>query len=183
MMNFAEEGCDSHIHDRNKADQRLDLAPLPPFLRVLLTTDGTITKSLAAYFLEPIRVAIKEQGYVALAEPAPAIHRQCGDTVLSRKVDLLGKDTNTLYASAESCLCSERLPELIRESLEAGTVGIGELLRDSGLETYREILDMGAMKRGGIDYVWRRYRVVMSHDPIIQITEYFPLSSYRPSSD
>ena len=52
----------------NLAESCLNVAALPPFLRVLLTTDGTVTKSLEAYFWESIEVINRKQGYEKLAE-------------------------------------------------------------------------------------------------------------------
>ena len=40
------------------------LAHLPPFLRSLLVTDGTVTKILEAYFWEPVLVDTLAQGVV-----------------------------------------------------------------------------------------------------------------------
>lgn len=38
--------------------ERLRLETLAPFLRVLLVTEGTVTRSLEAFFLEPIDLEV-----------------------------------------------------------------------------------------------------------------------------
>lgn len=154
---------------------------LPSFLRVLLATDGTVTKSLEAFFWEPIAVQNHGQGYLQLEADAPVINRSAGDTVLRRSVQLQGRHSGSRYASAVSLICTEMLSTSLTTRLEAGRMGIGELLRDCGLETYREVVAIG---RGGDNpdsdeaSVWRTYRIVTDHKPFIQITEFFPLSIY-----
>ncbi len=161
----------------------LDLQALPPFLRVLLTTDGTVTKSLESYFWEPVNVRNCGQKYVALEVDAPVIMRNSGDTVLKRTVQLLGSSTGSCYATAVSLICTELLQADLRQRLECGRVGVGELLRECGLETYREIVAVG---EGSVDKelmpaaaIWRCYRIMMNHKPFIQITESFPLEVYQ----
>ena len=38
--------------------KELDLSQLPAFLRTLMVTDGTVTKSLEAWFWEPVKVEV-----------------------------------------------------------------------------------------------------------------------------
>jgi len=46
----------------------IDFSTLPPILRVLLLTDGTVTHSLAAYFAEDIQVRCLSQVQVGAGE-------------------------------------------------------------------------------------------------------------------
>lgn len=157
------------------------LETLPPFLRVLLTTDGTVTKSLEAFFWEPVEVKNCGQSYCTLDVDAPVINRKAGDKVMRRTVQLLGKKTSRCFATAISLIATEILPAPLRQQLEKGEVGVGELLRECGLETYREIVAIGRGSHtdsGVHDSVWRSYRIVMEHQAFIQITEFFPISLY-----
>ena len=161
----------------------LSLQRLPAFLRVLLTTDGTVTKSLESYFWEPVKVKNCGQQYLTLATAAPVINRQVGDRVLRRTVQLVGEKSGTCYATAVSLICAELLTDGLRASLEGGRVGVGELLRECGLETYREIVAIGeggaAEPLADDESIWRTYRIVMEHQPFIQITEFFPRPIYQ----
>ena len=164
--------------------QSLCMRTLPSFLRVLLTTDGTVTKSIESYFWEPVNVVNLGQKYVSLECGAPLIDKEPGDRVLERQVNLIGGDTNTHYAHARSLICTQFLAKSLKSDLEEGRVGIGELLRECGLETYREIMEVGfstQRSNPGVsgDVVWRTYRIVMEKHPLIQITESFPLSVYQ----
>lgn len=154
----------------------IDFAALPPFLRVLLTTDGTVTKSLESFFWEPVSVVNLGQSYVTLTEDAPVIDLQAGASVLHRQVKLVGDRSQRIYTWATSLIRAEILEKDIREDLEKGKVGVGELLRELGLETYREIVDFG--KNEDQKSVWRRYRIIMNHQAFIQITEEFPLEIF-----
>lgn len=157
----------------------MDLAKLPPFLRVLLTTDGTVTKSLEAYFWEPVTVDVLQHALVELAEDAPHIDRQVGAGVLARKIELVGEQSGRVFGVADSLICEELLPDSIRDDLRAERMGIGELLRECGLETYREVLDIGCHVVEGQPLVWRTYRIAMGHQPLILITEQFPLVVFQ----
>lgn len=161
---------------------------LPPILRVLLATDGTVTKSLEAYFWEPVAVDNLGQAPVVLAQDVPALEAHAGEEVLQRRVRLKGIDSGKVYAYAESTLRLTRLPTSARDGLLTGRIGIGELLRECGLETYREILDIGSEDRvdlavplerqDGADLVYRTYRISLGQQPTILITEHFPAGLY-----
>ena len=164
------------------------MASLPPFLRTLLVTDGTVTKSLEAYFWEPVAVENLGQEVVPLARDTPWLGLERGAEVLHRRVRLVGGHSGTVYAHAESRIRLTRLPADLRDELRQGRIGIGELLRECGLETYRELLDFGVGPVQGLAHVFtvpdetlvhRTYRIAVGHQPAILITEHFPLSVYR----
>lgn len=159
------------------SDPALDLNNIPPFLRVLLTTDGTVTKSLEAYFWEPIQVITVQQGYVTQVQAEADLQTDIGDAVLRRKVNLVGADSQTVYASADSLVRAQLLPDTVRGGLEAGLVGIGELLREGGLETYRKLLRIGQLGHP-IPAVCRSYLIFKGGEPFIKIKEVFPLGLY-----
>ncbi len=160
----------------NARDEVLHMAMLPPFLRTLLVTDGTVTKHLEAYFWEHVAVDNLGQAQRRLQAPVPWLELPAGDTVLDRRVRLRGSQSGRIYGEAESLVRLECLPARLREDLLAGRIGIGELLREKGLETYREILDVG---RAGEEAVYRTYRIVIRQRPAILITETFPCAPYR----
>lgn len=159
----------------NSKNEDLHMEGLPPFLRTLLVTDGTVTKHLEAFFWEQVEVENLGQSETALDRAMPWLDMQSGDAVLRRHVRLRGTESGRVYAHAESLIRLDSLPERLRADLLGGRIGIGELLREKGLETYREILDVG--KRGD-DRVYRTYRIVINHHPAILITEEFPCASY-----
>jgi chorismate-pyruvate lyase len=167
------------------------LETLPPFLRALLVTDGTVTKILEAYFWEPVHVHTRRQEFEVAEQPVPWIDVDVGDRVLVREANLCGADTGSFYASACSVIRTERIPEGFRQRLIDREIGIGVLIRDSGLESYREGMevDIAAAKEdtaGGLsqaqelgDILSRTYRIIIGSVPVILITESFPVCRYR----
>lgn len=157
----------------------LHLSGLPPFLRVLLTTDGTVTKSLESYFWEPVVVNKIKQQRQALDLDLSSIHKKAGEEVIVRDVTLQGENSARIFAFASSFVRPDALPDGICRDLESDRVGIGELLRECGLETYRELIALGKERADtGEQLITRTYRIVMGSHPFIQITEKFPLRIY-----
>ncbi len=162
----------------NRKNERFHMERLPPFLRTLLVADGTVTKSLEAFFWEQIEVENLGQAPVQLTHAEPALDLPVGATVLERRVRLRGMESKREFASAHSLIKLEALPTHLREDLQQGRIGIGELLRERGLETYREILDIGQSDATGA-MIYRTYRIVIQQQPAIMITEIFPCDIYQ----
>lgn len=163
---------------------RLSLSQLPPFLRALLATDGTVTKILEAYFWEPVAVDTLEQRLEAAARAVPWLELEAGDPCMVRDARLRGTESGRRFAEAFSLIRLELIPEDLRQRLIAREIGIGVLIRDSGLESYREVLDLGLDRLDdGEGAVFRTYRIIIARRPVILITEYFPLALYRLGQD
>ena len=163
----------------------LPMSSIPPFLRTLLVTDGTVTKSLEAYFWESVNIKTIEQGLCNAESNLPWLDVSKGEEVLTREVELRGSSTNRIYATAFSTIRPQAIPNYCREKLLKGEIGIGKLIRESGLESYREILEIGLDPEkntddsdGGIDLIHRTYCVYLSGKPALLITERFPLNVY-----
>ena len=127
----------------NNNGEEVDLSLLPPFLRTLLVTDGTVTKTLEAFYWEPIKVVSITQELVQKPNRITVFDKDEVGQFLHREIELVGQYTDTSYATADSYICLSRLPSSTAERLIANKIGIGELLRDEGLESYREIFDFG----------------------------------------
>jgi chorismate-pyruvate lyase len=160
----------------------LPLAGLPPFLRALLVTDGTVTKILEAFFWEPVAVDTLAQELTTAERSIPWVAVDVGDQVLVRRAQLRGSDSGKVYATAFSVIRTERIPPALRQRLIDREIGIGVLIRDSGLESYREVMEVGALgeqpRDGSGDRVFRTYRIIIDGVPVILITETFPLALY-----
>lgn len=172
--------CDGFLRDGAIAATdggTVPLARLPPFLRSLLVTDGTVTKILEAYFWEPVMVDTLAQGLAIAARDIPWVGVAAGDEVLTRQAQLRGADSGRLYADAFSVIRVERIPETFRQRLIDREIGIGVLIRDSGLESYREVLEVGVGAGTGAE-VFRTYRIIIDRAPVILLTETFPIALY-----
>ncbi len=168
--------------------ESLNLADLPPFLRTLLVADGTVTKALEAWFWEPVKVVPLRNELEYLEAPVDGVDTIPGDRVLKREVVLRGADTDRIYACARSTVTLKHLPEKIGAALEAGQIGIGELLREQGFETYRDIFNINYLTRIpqedsllsvlSPEIISRSYRIRVGGRPAIVVTEYFPVRVY-----
>ena len=123
---------------------------LPPFLRALLVTDGTVTKMLEAYFWEPVVVDTLRQEFITAEAEIPWIEIAAGDRIMVRRARLRGADSGKHYAHAFSVIRTELIPPMFRQRLIDREIGIGALIRDSGLESYREVMEVGVEVGPGI---------------------------------
>lgn len=167
---------------------------LPPFLRALLVTDGTVTKIIEAYFWEPVVVDTLRQEFIVAADEIPWVHIAGGERIMVRRARLRGADSGREFAHAFSVIRTELIPPQFRKRLIDREIGIGALIRDSGLESYREVMEVGVelrppagSERNGeqtndsvaSDGVFRTYRIIIAGVPVILISETFPLPLYR----
>lgn len=173
----------------NKRDEQLDMAAMPPILRALLVTDGTVTKTLEAFFWEPLKIIQLGQSMITLEEDILEMDCLKGQEVLKRKVSINGERSGDIYAYATSILDLNILPVDVRKQLIAGNIGIGELLRDKGLETYRQVYDVFREIKHEVvpnshsnyhgELICRAYNIFLHHRPAIQVTEKFPIRLYH----
>jgi chorismate-pyruvate lyase len=173
----------------NDVHQALQTAMLPPFLRMLLVTDGTVTKSIEAFFWEPVEVYVLTHSYRPSENEYPEINVKVGDFVVMRRVVLRGATTRTPYAFAESVIGGDCINPEIRGKLIKERKRIGEVLRDSRRETFREVFRIERSKAGEWatrleinrdDFVVaREYKIYCDHRPTIQIKEIFAESRFR----
>jgi chorismate-pyruvate lyase len=185
---FRSSGYLPDEHIEGSSGRMFEMSHLPPFLRTLLVADGTVTKSLEAYFWEPVGVEPLQQETTTLLEPVEGLAAAKGDIALLREVNLVGRQSGKRYACARSYLALEQLPKALAEAMVTGGIGIGELLREKGVETYREIISVDFIQRGEArdsllelfegDLVARSYRIRVGGTPAIVVTEYFPVSLY-----
>ncbi len=178
---------------RSSAGDSWDVATLPPFLRTLLVTDGTVTKSLEAYFWEPVQVElVQQEAREEISGDAPRfIEVDLASQWLLREVALRGRSTQRRFACARSWLALSALPAELADGIRGGRIGIGELLREQGVESYREIVALDFLSSGQSDallegesgqWVARTYRIRVGGVPAILVTEYFPLAIYALAS-
>jgi len=164
----------------------VDLRTLTPFQRALLVLDGTVTKFIEAYTLEPLEIVRLDQARQVLSEDHHWLVAPKGTEVGLRKALIRSKHTLSAYAYAVSLLVFERLPDRVRYGIEIQGEGIGRLLNDSELETRREVLWYGrerlqevpevVLRSAGTDFLTRTYRIISKRQPIALITERFPIN-------
>ncbi len=165
---------------------QIDLTALSPFQRSLLAIDGTVTKFIEAYTLEPVNVIKIGQQMESASASSKWLELAADLTVIHREVLLQGKQSQILYAYAISLIARDRLQSIVKESLEIDGLGLGQILLSSKIETYREVLWYGRetpkdlpeniRHLEGKEFISRTYRIIAGGQPIMLINEKFPFN-------
>jgi chorismate-pyruvate lyase len=155
---------------------KLNFRTLTPFQRALMVTDGTVTKFIEAYTLDPVEIIRLNQKRYPLEK---------GTEVMYREVMIRGVYSHTLYVHGVSYIVPERLQEEMRNRLEVQGEGIGRILNDAQTETRREVLWFGRERPADLpreisrasdgDFISRAYRIITDGKPIVMINERFPV--------
>ncbi|HKX74171.1 MAG TPA: chorismate pyruvate-lyase family protein [Acidimicrobiia bacterium] len=161
----------------------VNLRALTPFQRSLLVIDGTVTKFLEAFTLQPVDVDLISQETRVLTESHEWLEAETKTTVIAREVVLRGRYDRVLHAHAASLLVLERLPVPVQNGLNTNPGGLGRILLESKLETRREVLWYGRQRSNhpragelsGREFLTRTYRIISSGRPLMLINEQFPM--------
>lgn len=169
--------------------ERIDWSTLPPFLRVLLVTDGTVTKNLEAFFWEPIDVDLLLHAQQSSDRDYAEVGVTRNSPIIRRRIVLRGRITGSAYAFAETIIANEALPADMQSTLVDRKVGIGELLRQRRAETFREIVSVERTTAGqwaaylGVEtsepVATRTYTIALGGRPCVSIVEVFPEARFR----
>lgn len=164
----------------------VDLRTLSAFQRALVSMDGTVTKFIEAYTLEPVESVRLQQQEQQLRTDHPWLAAPAGTTVIARQVLLCGKYSATVYAYAVSLLLADRLPAEVVRGLDVEPAGLGRILLNSQLENRREVLWYGREQipdlpeaieaYTGNDFISRTYRIIVGCQPLMLINEKFPVT-------
>jgi chorismate-pyruvate lyase len=163
----------------------VNLRTLSPFHRALLVTDGTVTKFIEAYRMEPIDVRLLLSEVRQLSAHHHWLDAPKNADVVVREVALQGRQSGDIYAYAVSLVVPQSLPERSRRALEVDGESLGRILLKERTETYREILwfgketltelpDMLSHLRSR-EFLSRTYRILAGGRPIMLINEKFPM--------
>ena len=162
---------------------------LSRFQKILLVTDGTVTKLLEHHLDESIKV-------VKLDEKTEKYHCDLydvdtelrGSPTLEREILLQGQQTKTNWLYAKSSIFLDHLRKDFLSDLLESNEPIGKLWAKYKLETYKKILVINRNKAGELaDYfniasddeiVSRTYNVYSNQQIIMIITEKFPVSYF-----
>jgi chorismate-pyruvate lyase len=164
---------------------KLNFRTLTPFQRALMVADGTVTKFIEAYTLDPVEIIRLNQKLYPLDEDHPWLEAERGTNVMFREVIIRGVYSHTLYVHGVSYIVPDRLPPDMRQRLEVQGEGIGRLLNEAMMETRREVLWFGREKLpdppseiasvSNGEFITRAYRIIEGGKPIVMINERFPV--------
>ena len=163
----------------------VNLRTLSPFQRALLVIDGTVTKFIEAYTMEPVEVIRLAQVNRELSSEHRWLELPKGAVVAVRHVMIRGEHSHNFYVYAVSSIVLDRLPKEIRGRVEREVEeGLGRILNANKQESRREVLWYGRERVTGLpeevrhvsdgDFISRTYRIIVREKPIMMINEKFP---------
>ena len=119
-----------------------ELRKLNRDLRLLIATNGTLTRILGIVADEEIVVHIVKQRVHRVAPGDAEWGQLPGDRVLQRQVVLQGRRSGHRFVAAESLIAIDVLPQAIAASLTETQCPIGEIMAAERLETFKEAADV-----------------------------------------
>ena len=158
------------IDTRNFSEH--EFAQLPAILRVILTTDGTVSTLLKQWFLEDILVEVLAQKETIVDEPMGSTPSR----VLEREVVLRSKISQRELLRAHSYIYLDNIPHQLMLSIHNHPQGIGGALNETCAERLRQVTGYGVVT--GENAVWREYKVLMQGLQLMKIREIFPIDVY-----
>lgn len=153
-------------------------------LRILIATDGTLTRMLNVVANDRIIVEIIEQQIHHVAPKIPELEQLAIGRVLQRRVLLKGRRSGNPLVAAESLIAIDLLPPAIITTLTNTDCPIGEVMAANALETIKKPADvwigqlpdwvaLAGFQNSRRRTVGRRYRIITGGQPVIIISEYF----------
>jgi chorismate-pyruvate lyase len=169
--------------DRPADLAEVDLSAVDPYLRTLLFTDGTVTRTLEAQSLSPVSVEVISQEQTFARGPvARHLAMSSGLGAVRRRVRIGMGEPAAPVIWAESHIVPGRLPDDFFNVLGDVGDGIGESLQQVQLESWREMLWFGfgsIPDWSGVSTaseptaITRLYRVIVGGRPALLISEMF----------
>jgi chorismate-pyruvate lyase len=165
------------------------LTQVGPPLRMLLFTDGTVTRTLEAQTLSPVTVEVVSQDRLPVpGSIAPHLAVPSGTEVVRRRVRIGIGEPPAPVIWAESHMVPDRLPDDFLNALDDASDGIGGSVQQVQLESWRQMLWFGfdhVPRWSGIDTassqmaISRLYRMIAGGKPVLLISETFTVTKHQ----
>lgn len=162
---------------------------LSPTHKILLTTDGSITRILEALTGNSIKVETEIQEIVfADSIIANKLKIPEGDEVNFREVDLLAGEKMLVHATSLTPVA--RLKPGFKEAIMKKDVPIGKIMEKLNIEARRELVDFDVIKadekmaerfniKKGSYLLTREYKIICENEILMNISEVFPYDFFR----
>jgi beta-ribofuranosylaminobenzene 5'-phosphate synthase len=166
------------------------VGPLSPIQRILLGTDGSVTRLLEIVTRSPVDITTRIQEIRAADDTiARLLDVSPGEEVNYRVVELCNRSSGSVLLYAVSHTPLSRLEPAFRSDLMRADLPIGKILRIHQIESRREILDLSVQPADGeLSAVFgiyleepvlsRRYHIIRGKKPLISIQEFLPASRF-----
>ena len=155
-------------------------------INIITCHDGSITNLIRSVFGEPVEVECLGQGY-RMINRNKWNDIDYWEKILQRNVYLTGRKSQVCYLYATSLIRTQYLDKDIKIALLEGKKGIGELIQEYKIETFREIIESKLVSHDSIQHVFptkekillRVYKLYMNGMPLMLISEYFSHDFYK----
>ncbi|MCP8304825.1 MAG: DUF98 domain-containing protein [archaeon] len=158
--------------------------------KILLTTDGSVTRTLEVLTGRPVIIITKVRTPINADEDlAKELKIKVGEKTNYRVVHLKNTDSDRVLIFARSWTPVMGLNGVIKKDLTSTDMPIGKILAKHKLETRREVTSIGlleaddmlkeAFKIDSEPMLSRFYNIIYESEILIRINEVFPLSSFR----
>lgn len=156
---------------------------LSPMQKILLTTDGSITRIFEALTGEKVSVSTEEQRVIpAEGNIAKTLHIDPGDDVNFRVVYL--KNSKGVLAHATSYAPLKRIEEGFKDRIMKADISIGKIMAELKIEARREIVSCAVVHADkrladlfkvpeSSTLLKRNYNIIHKNAVLLNITEIF----------
>ena len=132
---------------------------IPPILLVVILQNGVLESILQLLVRDKIEVIVLSQ--------------RASGSVLYRKICVRRKLDGAVIMRAESRIKTKNLPTVFRDKIFEGEKGLGSLIQNLRIETFRHIKNIGFNRRQRT--IFRVYDIYIRKQVAITIKEYFPI--------
>ena len=149
------------LRDVLKLEKRSNIK-LNPFEKILLINTGTTEQFLQILSNSLTKIVIKQQ-----------IEK---NNIITRKINIITKDRGKILAEAKSIIYLKNLPNKIKYEIRRGEKGIGIIILENKLETYKRITEIGYNSKDY--YIYRKYKLSSGKHIIGRVIENFSIGIY-----
>ena len=98
------------------------------------------------------------------------------NNIITRKINIITKDRGKILVEANSIIYLKNLPNKIKYEIRKGEKGIGMIILENKLETYKRITEIGYNSKES--YIYRKYKLLSGKHIISKVIENFSLGIY-----
>jgi hypothetical protein len=93
------------------------------------------------------------------------------NNIITRKINIITKDRGKILVEANSIIYLKNLPNKIKYEIRKGEKGIGMIILENKLETYKRITEIGYNSKES--YIYRKYKLFSGKHIISKVIENF----------
>ena len=149
------------LNDILKLEKRSNIK-LNSFEKILLINNGTTEQFLQILSNSLTKIVIMQQ--------------REKNNIITRKINIITKDQGKILAVANSIIYLKNLPNEIKYEIRKGEKGIGMIILENKLETYKRITEIGYNSKES--YIYRKYKLLSGKHIISRVIENFLIGIY-----